>query len=267
MLPQNRLSADAPLWPAIGPAIWPAGVARYVFDTLDSTNSHALRLAAETPGPAWFLAHAQTAGKGRRARPWASPKGNFHASLLLHPHEPAAEVALRSFAAALALRDSLISLTNLSQAFALKWPNDVLLNGGKLAGILLESTASGAGIAHLAIGFGVNLITAPDPSMVETGALVPVTLLQETGLRIAPETLLAHLAPAYAKWEATFTTQGFAPLRSAWLSHAARLGEVIHARTGTTSQTGRFDTIDATGALILTTPQGRQVIPAAEVFF
>lgn len=242
-------------------------MARHVFDSLDSTNAHALRQASETPGPAWFLAIEQPAGYGRRARPWVSPKGNFHATLLLHPSEPAAQVALRSFAAALALRDALVSLTNLPQAFTLKWPNDVLLNGGKLAGILLESTASGQGIAHLAIGTGVNLFAAPGASMVEKGALIPVSLLRETGLRIPPETFLNHLAPAYAKWEATFTRQGFAPLRAAWLSHAARLGETICARTGTTSQTGRFDTIDDTGALILTTAKGRRAIPAAEVFF
>jgi BirA family biotin operon repressor/biotin-[acetyl-CoA-carboxylase] ligase len=242
-------------------------VARHVSESLDSTNTHALRLAPETPGPAWFLAYAQTAGKGRRARPWISPRGNFHATLLLHPTEPAAEVALRSFAAALALRDALVAVTAMPQAFTLKWPNDVLLNGGKLAGILLESASSGHSVAHLAIGIGVNLIAAPDPASVEPGALTPVSLLQETGLRIAPETFLTRLAAAYATWEATFTTQGFAPLRSAWLSHAARLGETIRARTGTTTQTGTFETIDPTGALILTTPQGRQTIPAAEVFF
>ena len=143
----------------------------------------------------------------------------------------------------------------------------MLLNGGKLAGILLESTASGTGIAHLAIGTGVNLIAAPDASLVEEGALKPVSLLADTGLRIPPEVFLTHLAAAYAHWETRFTTQGFAPLRSAWLSHAARLGETICARTGTTTRVGTFETIDDTGALILTTPEGRHAIPAAEVFF
>ena len=253
------MSAKAPFWPA--------GVARHICDSLDSTNAHALRLAPVTPGPAWVLAYEQTAGKGRRARPWVSPRGNFHATLLLHPKEPAAQVALRSFAAALALRDALVALTDLPKAFTLKWPNDVLLNGGKLAGILLESSSSGAGVAHLAIGTGVNLIAAPDSSLVEAGALPPVSLLGETGLRVDPETFLTHLAGAYAKWEHTFTTQGFAPLRAAWLSHAARLGETIRARTGTTTHHGTFETIDETGALILRTAQETLAIPAAEVFF
>ena len=254
-----RLSAKGPQWPA--------GVARHICESLDSTNTHALRLAPETTGPAWFLAYEQTAGKGRRARPWVSPRGNFHATLLLHPTEPASQVALRSFAAALALRDALVRLTDLPQAFTLKWPNDVLLNGGKLAGILLESTSTGQGIAHLAIGTGVNLIACPDAAMVEEGALKPVSLLGETGLRIEPEVFLTHLAAAYDHWEQVFTTQGFAPLRAAWLSHAAKLGETIRARTGTTTRTGIFETIDATGALILTTAEGHQAIPAAEVFF
>lgn len=240
---------------------------RHICESLDSTNTHALRQAPVTPGPAWFLALEQTAGKGRRARPWVSPRGNLHATLLLHPTEPAAEVALRSFAAALALRDALVTVTDLPGAFALKWPNDVLLNGGKLAGILLESTSSGQGIAHLAIGFGVNLIACPDPAQVEEGALRPVSLLGETGLRIPPEVFLTHLAAAYALWEATFLAQGFAPLRKAWLLHAARLGEVIRARTGTTTRVGTFETIDDTGALILNEPDARHAIPAAEVFF
>ncbi|MGV8986691.1 MAG: biotin--[acetyl-CoA-carboxylase] ligase [Cypionkella sp.] len=246
---------------------WPAGVDRHICESLDSTNTHALRQAPETPGPAWFLAYEQTAGKGRRARPWVSPRGNFHATLLLHPTEPASEVALRSFAAALALRDALVSLTDFPQIFTLKWPNDVLLNGGKVAGILLESAAAGQGVSHLAIGIGVNLIAAPDAALVEEGAVKPVSLLQETGLNIPPERFLTHLAAAYAGWEATFTTQGFAPLRTAWLSNAARLGEVIRARTGTTTHTGRFETIDPAGNLILNTAKGRQSIPAAEVFF
>ena len=242
-------------------------MARHVLPVTDSTNAHALRLAPQTPDPAWFLALRQTAGKGRRARAWDSPPGNFHGTLLLHPVEPPAVVALRSFAAALALRQALVDLTGLPETFSLKWPNDVLLNGGKLAGILLESTATPQGIAHLAIGIGVNLIAAPDQNTLETGALRPVSLLHETGLRLTPETLLNHLAPAYSHWEHRFTTEGFAPLRTEWLAHAARLGEPIRARTGQSTREGIFETIDPSGNLILRTPQGTVAIPAAEVFF
>jgi BirA family biotin operon repressor/biotin-[acetyl-CoA-carboxylase] ligase len=122
-------------------------------------------------------------------------------------------------------------------------------------------------VAHLAIGTGVNLIAAPEASVVEEGALQPVSLLGETGVRVDPETFLTHLAAAYADWENIFTTQGFAPLRTAWLTHAARLGQQIRARTVTATHHGIFQTIDATGALILGTDQGPLAIPAAEVFF
>jgi BirA family transcriptional regulator, biotin operon repressor / biotin---[acetyl-CoA-carboxylase] ligase len=235
--------------------------------SVDSTNAEAARLAPTLSGPAWILAGTQTAGRGRRARAWSSPVGNFHATLVMKPTEAVSIVALRSFAAALALRDACIAITGLPKAFALKWPNDVLLNGGKLAGILLESNGTGKAASHLAIGMGVNLIAAPDASQVEPGAIPPVSLLAETGHRVTPETFLAHLAPAYAKWERIFTTQGFAPLRTEWLAHAARLGDTIRARTGTATHEGRFDTVDDTGALVLHTAQGRVAIPAAEVFF
>ncbi len=224
-------------------------------------------MAPQLPGPCWFMAAEQTAGRGRRARPWASPRGNFYGTLLLHPAEPAAQVALRSFAAALALREAFVALTGLPEAFALKWPNDVLLNGGKVAGILLESSGAGQGVQHLAIGIGVNLIAAPEATQVEPGAVRPVSLLGETGLRIAPEAFLNALAPAYARWETTFIAQGFGPLRGAWLAHAARLGEPIRARTGTETREGTFETIDDNGALILRQTHGPVAIPAAEVFF
>lgn len=245
---------------------WPAGVARYVLASVDSTNAHALRMAPDTPGPVWFLGLEQTAGRGRRARPWASPLGNFYGTLLLHPTESPEVIALRSFAASLALRDAFVSLTGLPGAFALKWPNDVLLNGGKVAGILLESTASRTGF-DLAIGIGVNLIGAPDPAAVEPGATIPVSLLAETGLRVTPEAFLDALAPAYAAWEDAFVNQGFTALRQEWLTHAARLGDTIRARTGSQTREGVFETIDPAGNLILRMSSGPVAIPAAEVFF
>ena len=94
-----------------------------------------------------------------------------------------------------------------------------------------------------------------------------MSLLSETGVRIAPQAFLAALAPASARWEAVFANQGFAPVREAWLAQAARLGEVIHARTGKTRLSGIFDGIDARGNLILRKVDGPVAIPAADVFF
>ncbi len=237
---------------------------RIALPEIDSTNTEGFRRGG---GPSWILAGFQTAGRGRRARPWVSPRGNFHATLVMHPTEGPEMVALRSFVAALALHEALVVLTGLPASLTLKWPNDVLMNGGKVAGILLESVGLGTPAPTLCIGIGVNLIAAPDAGMVEPVAAPPVSLLAETGIRVTPEAFLWALAPAYARHEAAFTAQGFAPIRKDWLAHAARLGEAVRARTGETVRDGVFETIDASGNLILRTSQGSVAIPAAEVFF
>lgn len=248
---------------------WPAGYGRRVLTEVDSTNAEAARIAPQLTAPEWILAHRQSAARGRRGRAWAMPEGNFAASLVMRPAEPPARIALRSFVAALALFDAMVAATGRAEFFALKWPNDVLLNGGKLAGILLESAGSGAGrgISHFAIGIGINLREAPEPAEVEPQALRPVSLLSETGIAITPEEFLNLLAPAYARYETQFTTYGFDPIRRAWLDRAARLGGKITARTSREEHTGMFETVDAAGNLVLTTARGRQAIPAAEVFF
>lgn len=231
-----------------------------LLDEVDSTNAEALRQAPSLNAPTWIMARCQLAGRGRRGRAWADPVGNFAASLVLRLGEPPARMALRSFTAALALHDALVSLTGLEGAFALKWPNDVLLNGGKLSGILLES---GDGV--LVLGIGVNLRTAPPAA--PDASFSPVSLRGETGLMIAPERLLDQLAPAFVRWEAQLQQFGFGPVRNAFLQRAARLGEPIVARTMSGALEGRFDTIDDDGALVLATPQGRVTVPAADVFF
>ena len=246
---------------------WPAGYGRRILAEVDSTNAEAARIAQDLSGPEWILALRQTAGRGRRGRAWNNPEGNFSATLVLRPTESPEVVALRSFVAALALYDALVSATGRAEIFSLKWPNDVLLNGGKLAGILLESSGFGGKLAHFAIGIGVNLISAPDMHEVEEGAARPVSLMSEAGVQVMPEEFLNLLAPAYARYEAQFVTYGFAPIRTAWLDRAARLGEVIKARTTRESHEGTFETVDAAGNLVLSTAKSRIAIPAAEVFF
>ncbi len=247
--------------------VWPNGYGRRVLAEVDSTNAEAARLAGDLAGPTWIMARHQTAARGRLGRGWSMPEGNFAATLVMHPEEPADQVALRSFVAALALNDAVVAVTGRAEGLSLKWPNDVLLNGGKFAGILLESAGSGGRTGHLMIGIGVNLRHAPQQAEVEEGALRPVSLLSELGVDVDPEVFLDHLAAAYAGWESQFVTFGFAPIREAWLARAARLGEVITARTGTTETTGTFETVDEAGQLVLKTRDGRQAIPAADVFF
>lgn len=243
-------------------ADWPAGTGRLVLDETDSTMAEAARQAAEgARAPLWILARRQTAGRGRRGRVWAMAEGNLAATLLMDPAAPPAEAALRSFTAALALRDALVAVGAAPARFRLKWPNDLLIDGGKLAGILLETLPGGL----LAIGFGVNLEAAPGAEALEPGALPAASLAGATGLRVTPDALLARLAPAFAGWEARLRTGGFAPVRAAWLAEAAGLGQRIRARFGRETREGVFETLDGTGALVLATARGRERIAAAEI--
>ncbi len=228
----------------------------------------AARLAPHLTGPAWILAREQTAARGRRGRAWRSPTGNFCATYVMNPsarglkNDPAV-VALYSFVTALALYDALADVIGPNGSLSIKWPNDVLLNGGKIAGILLENTGNG----HVSIGIGVNLIAAPPPSDVEARAVTPVSIVGETGISITAEAFLQILGAAFARYDAQFRTYGFAPIRTAWLARAARLGQKITARTGTEETVGTFDTIDDGGALILATSGGRKSIAAADIYF
>lgn len=252
---------------AASESLWPAGIGRHILPETDSTNAEAARLAPSLTAPAWILALHQSAARGRRGRPWVSLPGNFAATYVTRPTETLDTVALRSFVAALALFDTLAAATGEVDELSLKWPNDVLLQGRKVAGILLETSGQGGRIDYLTVGIGVNLAAAPDQAQIEAGAVPPISLAEAIGDTISPEVFLDLLAPAYANWDERFTNDGFTAVRAAWLSHAARLGQVVVARTGTEDITGTFETIDETGNLILTTPKGRRAIPAAEVFF
>ncbi len=244
-------------------SIWPEGVGCKIFDTLDSTNAEAVRGAAHGEvGPIWYLALEQTQSRARRGRPWDRGAGNFSASLLMRPDGGLEQAALRSFIAALALREALIEVCGRDDLFTLKWPNDVLLNGRKLAGILLES-----GQGYLCIGIGVNLSSEPHPDFIESGAMTPISLRSVTGLNISPEDFLPSIAAAFARWEGQFQQYGFAPIRREWLNHATRLGTKVSAKLMERTVVGTFETIDETGAIVLNTPKGPVHLPAAEIYF
>ncbi|WP_422076204.1 biotin--[acetyl-CoA-carboxylase] ligase [Vannielia sp.] len=242
---------------------------RIVLPSCPSTMTVARDGFAGYAGPTWVLALRQTGGHGRRGRPWANPRGAFTATLALPRPGTAQQAAQRSFVAALALFDAFVSVTGRPEGLSLKWPNDVLLNGGKVAGILLESLGPrpDGQLDGLLVGIGVNLIEPPDTGEVEPGALRPVALAQEGGVTVTPEEFLDALAPAFARHEAAFAAHGFAPIRRAWLDRAARLGEVITARLPGEEITGTFKTIDDLGYLQLQTKSGLRGIAAAEVFF
>ncbi|MGR3467500.1 MAG: biotin--[acetyl-CoA-carboxylase] ligase [Shimia sp.] len=239
---------------------WPLSYGRIVLSSVDSTMEEARRQAPNVSQPTWILALDQSAARGRRGRAWRHPKGNFAATLVVRAEDPR-QAALRSFVASLALHDTFEALRGRADGLSLKWPNDVLLNGGKVAGILLESLPGG----WLAIGIGVNLAEAPGAAEVEEGATPPVKL--DLDPPAAPEAFLDLLALFYDKRERAFTTYGFGPIRTAWLARAARLGQPIRARTTRETHHGTFRDVDHQGQLVLETPKGRLTIPAADVYF
>lgn len=246
---------------------WPEGVGRVVFQTLDSTNAEAIRCAANGErGPVWYLTHEQTQSRARRGRPWDSGVGNFSATLLLRPDGGPEQAALRSFIAALALREALVDVCGREDIFSLKWPNDVLLKNRKLAGILLESGIDASG-AYLCVGIGVNLANEPDPSFVEEGAFSPISLRSVIGTKVDPVDFLTSLAAAFSRWELQFQQYGFGPIRTEWLNHATRLGEVITAKLIDRIETGTFETVDEAGSIVLRTSKGLLHLPAADIYF
>lgn len=227
--------------------------------------AEATRRVALLDAPTWIMAHHQTAARGRRGRQWIAASGNLSTTLIYHPQATPAEAAKRSFMAANALYAAL-ALYVPAEKLSLKWPNDVLLNGGKVAGILLES-AGGAGpfINWLSIGIGVNLAHVP-PSVTEA-AFPPTSVMAVTGNTVPATEFLTMLAGAFATQEAKLATLGFDRIREDWLRNAARLGEKITAVTAKTAINGIFDTIDQDGNLVLITGTGPVTIPAADVYF
>jgi BirA family biotin operon repressor/biotin-[acetyl-CoA-carboxylase] ligase len=242
---------------------WPAGYRHIHHETIGSTNDQARRLAAEgEPGPLWITAATQTAGRGRRGRAWVSPVGNLSSTLLIKPERPVAECAQLSFVAALASSDTVAQFARDADV-KVKWPNDVLANGRKISGILLESASAGAEPYFLAIGIGVNLAHFPPDTE------FPATSLAALGVVVPSVAVaLAQLASGFAKWYELWRGQGFAPIRDAWLARAANLGSRIRARLTNEETSGVFEGIDETGSLVLRESVDRvRTIAAGEVFF
>ncbi len=220
------------------------------FEHVGSTQDVVKRLAADGDfGPLWVRADSQDAGRGRNGRKWFSKKGNFYASGLYPWAGSIGDKALMSFVAAVALSETLAIYIDPS-LITLKWPNDVLVNGAKVAGILLE-----AGDGWISIGMGINIEHHPD------NMPYPVTHLLEhispdqlkltepiyTGL----EPILADVSKNIGIGLSVLLTEGFVPIRRQWLRKAARLGEDISVNVGNDIVTGTFETIGRNGALRL----------------
>ncbi len=245
----------------------PAGYRLVRLESVDSTNAEARRRAEHgEPGPLWIWSLRQSAGRGRNGRSWQSQPGNLFASLLLGLGCPLATATQLALLAGVAAYDTIAKLLpDAAEAeLLLKWPNDVLIDGKKVAGILLESSGDAGvdALPWLAIGIGVNLVHPP------AEAQYPATTVGAHGPAPSPAEALAELAEAWETRFRTWRVSGFAAIREAWLAVAAGLGQPIDVRLPSETLHGRFETLMTDGALSLLLPDGsRRAITAGEVFF
>ena len=236
------------------------------FEEIDSTILEARRRADRGEVESvWLIARRQTAGRGRRGRTWITIDGNLFATLLFATTRPPQEIALLSFATGLAIAETFEALGSRAPA-TLKWPNDVLISGAKAAGILLDSGAlpGGAG-TWVALAFGVNLAGAPQaidqPTISLRDAMAPDMRTPE------PLEFFAALRPRLEAWANRLVTEGFEPLRQAWLARAHGLGQTARVMQGAEPITGQFAGLSPRGELELETPTGPRLIAAGDVYF
>ena len=244
----------------------PDGYRREHHDSLESTNARALAAArAGAVGGLWVTAGEQTAGRGRRGRGWTTGAGNLAASLLLIDPAPRAVAATVSFVAAVALHQAVVDVAGPAAAerLALKWPNDLLLDRLKVAGILIEGEGLASGAFAVVVGIGVNCVSHPQL----TGGQAAGDF-GARGLPVDAETLFGRLGRRMDEelriWD---RGRGFAAVRAAWLARAAGIGQPIRVNLADGAVDGRFEALDETGRLVLLGENGeRQSIGAGDVF-
>ena len=243
------------------PTLLPPPFSLIGLEEVGSTNDEAGRRVSDGTAADLLVitARRQTAGRGRRGRPWRSPDGNLHASVLIRLDRSLAQAAQIGFVAALAVAEGLAQLVP-GGDFRCKWPNDVLCNGKKIAGMLLEA----AGDGWLVLGLGVDVAQALPPGE----ALYAAVALAELGWDGEPEAVLAAICRQFGPRLAQWRAEGFAPVRKAWLERCRGLGDQAVVRLEAETLTGRFADLDHDGALILDQgPDGVRRILAGDVFF
>lgn len=235
------------------------------FDTLDSTNEEAKRLAKGGGSHgAVIWAKKQTAGRGRMGREWVSEGGNLFLTVLLAPDKPLEELSQLSFVASLALVEALIPVFEKEHKLTCKWPNDVLLDNKKLAGILLESfKTEGCDKTWVAVGVGVNIDNFP------TDVHYPATCLTDAGVElISAKIVLSRFIHHFIEDYNTWHNKGFATIRKRWLAHASGVGKSIEARLPDKTIAGNMEGIDPTGCLLMKDAKGKKhTVHAADIFF
>jgi BirA family biotin operon repressor/biotin-[acetyl-CoA-carboxylase] ligase len=226
-------------------------------EEIDSTNDELRRLAEK--GAKHFTivaAKKQTRGKGRYSRIWDSPKGNLYLSILIKNTKLETAYQL-SFVASLAVLDTIQTFLPAHDA-KLKWPNDVLVDGKKIAGILLESSSSQVGkMNYLIIGFGINVKESPDYA----------TNMKDLGFKQAFGSLKQHLIEKFEQLYTIWLEEGFGRIGELWLRNAAYLGEKIRANLPEKEVEGIFRGLTPQGELILETTDGEKLISSGEVFY
>jgi BirA family transcriptional regulator, biotin operon repressor / biotin---[acetyl-CoA-carboxylase] ligase len=240
----------------------PAGHRLIHFAEIDSTNAEALRCAAKGErGPIWFWADRQMQGRGRLGRGWVSEKGNLYATLLIALAVKPSVAAGLSIVAPLAVLSTFKSYLRPTSRLELKWPNDVLLEGRKAAGILVETTLQ-SDLMIFAIGCGLNLQHAPPAT--RYGAIT----LAEQGVAVPPgaalETLAAEIDGLLLQWDGG---AGFAALRTRWLQYAKGLGRPISLTTTGETIEGYFEGLGENGSLLLRNQTGMHEFHAGEISF
>lgn len=236
-------------------------------ESCSSTNAECLAKAQNgEPGNLWITTNTQTAGKGSRGRSWESGDGNLFASLLLRDLGDPQKLAELTFVAALSARAAIQALADECEnqsSIQLKWPNDVLVNGQKCGGILLESILDNSGTV-MVIGIGVNCLHHPG----ETS--YPATNLAKEGISVTAENMFEELAVCTAEtlklWD---RGRNFASIRSTWLQHAAGIGSKTTVKIpGRDDISGIFKTVDEAGYMMLEKQGGELVqISVADIFF
>lgn len=240
-----------------------SGTAYEVYDSIGSTNTEALKRAREGwRDPVWISALEQTSGRGRRGREWASSRGNLFASRLICDPPQRDRISELPLVGAVALSETLEALTGSIGLIKLKWPNDLLLGGAKLSGILVEAESLPGDRLSVVCGFGVNCAVHPN------GGLYPCTDLAAAGYQVRADVLFQRLMSVFdealIQWAAP---GGFETTRRAWLSRAAHVGQQVNVRNGAVECTGRFHDLDAAGQLILKRDDGGlETVSSGDVF-
>jgi BirA family transcriptional regulator, biotin operon repressor / biotin---[acetyl-CoA-carboxylase] ligase len=231
-----------------------------VTSTMD--EGRALSASGET-GPVWIVADSQSGGRGRHGRVWTSPPGNLYATLLLTEPCIQARAPELGFVASLALYEAINRCIGLDAPdLALKWPNDVLVRGAKVAGLLLEGLQQpGKNMFSVTVGLGINIQSAPEDTP------YPATTLSAHAPHVRRDAVFTALSDAFAARFADWRESGFPAVREDWLARAAGRGESVTVRLPAGTVSGEFQGIDGSGRLILLTSDGQRVIDAGDLFF